>query len=235
MKRKLAREPREQLENRLGHRFTNRALLDQALTHGSAVAGNRQFGYERLEFLGDRILGAIVASLVFRSYPQESEGKLTLRQVDLVRNETIAAIARELEIERLVHLSPGEERRGANENESVLADVLEALIGAIYLDGDYKQARQFVERYWLKRMKAVHTPPQDAKSRLQEWLLGHNLTLPVYTVVSMTGPDHAPDITVEISHESGRRKRATGSSRRQAETAAAQQLLDELIYEAAQQ
>ncbi|HEV2264343.1 MAG TPA: ribonuclease III, partial [Stellaceae bacterium] len=160
----------ERLEAALDYRFEKPTLLIEALTHPSApqrsAAARR--GYERLEFLGDRVLDLIVAQLLWQRFPDDDEGALTRRQVALVRRETLAAVAREIGLGDFVIVSSGEGAAGVRENTSVLSDVCEALIAALYLDGGIASAQRFVERYWARHLGATH-PPRDPKTALQEW------------------------------------------------------------------
>ena len=216
---------REALEALTGHEFGNPGLLEQAITHRSA-AGVGRHGYERLEFLGDRVLGMAVAWMVFRSFPDEAEGKLSMRLVELVRKETLADVARHLGLGDHIVMSRGEAQGGTRDSDTVLADVVEALIGALYLDGGVDTAFAFVERHWTERMTAHRKPPRDAKTRLQEWALARGYALPSYAMVDKVGPAHAPTITVEAVVEGLGTVSVEGPSRRVAEQEAAGQLLD---------
>lgn len=230
----------------LYYHFDRPELLREALTHPSALPplgrqGRRRSrssaggaiprNYERLEFLGDRVLGLVVADLLWRRFDSETEGPLTRRHGELVRRDTLAAIAREIDLDRFVHLSPAEAASGRARSPSVLADVLEAVIAAIYLDGGFMAAVAFVERLWGPRVAAMKKPPRDPKTLLQEWAQGRGLPLPVYRLAAATGPDHAREFTVAVALAGGE---ATGiaSSKRAAETAAAAALLDRLELKA---
>jgi len=164
----------------LGHRFEHVELLQEALTHPSARArrGGPKRGYERLEFLGDRVLGLIIAELLWRRFPDEAEGALTRRHTSLVRRETLTGIAKEIGLGTHILLSAGEEAAGARANPSVLADVCEAVIAAIYLDGGLAAASSFVERAWEQRLTKLGAPPRDPKTALQEWAQARGRALP---------------------------------------------------------
>jgi ribonuclease-3 len=220
---------RDTLEASLGHRFERPELLDQALTHSSAshLAAARQGGgrsYERLEFLGDRILGLIIAEMLLVAYPDEAEGALARRHAELVRKETLAAVAGEIDLAQYVRL-PLIEEPAARRNPSLLADVCEAVIAALYLDGGFAIARDFIVRHWTARMAAALAPPKDAKTALQEWAQGRGRKLPAYRLLKAEGPSHHPVFTVSVEVEGLAEQTATGASKRQAEATAAALLL----------
>jgi ribonuclease-3 len=224
--RAAARQPssQEALAQKLGHRFQNATLLRQALTHPSA-AGPGAPSYERLEFLGDRVVGLIIADLLFQRFPGEAEGALARRHAALVRRETLAEVAETLALGDHVIFARGEREAGTGDNPAILADAMEAVIGALYLDGGLAAARGFVVPFWTPLMEADGTPPQDAKTALQEWAQGRGLPLPTYREVDRQGPDHAPRFTVEAAVEGEAPARGRGSSKRLAEQAAAEDLL----------
>lgn len=223
MIRDAAEAAREKLAETLGHRFAKPNLLLEALTHPSAGRrrGISKRGYERLEFLGDRVLGLIVAELLWRRFPDEAEGVLTRRQTDLVRRETLAEIAVALGLGPCLLVSPGEDAAGVRENPSVLADVCEAIIAALYLDGGLDAASGFVARWWESRLSAAGAPPRDPKTALQEWAQARGLPLPAYRTVATEGPAHRRQFTVTVDVQGLPPATATGSSKRAAETAAA--------------
>ncbi|MFQ5783452.1 MAG: ribonuclease III [Alphaproteobacteria bacterium] len=210
----------------LDHRFTCPTLLAEALIHPSAQL--RGASYERLEFLGDRVLGLVVAEMLYAAFPAEAEGALAKRFTALVRRETLTRIAADLDLGAFLRLSRGEEESGGRANPAVLADALEAVIGALFLDGGFAAAETFVRRHWSAPMAATDRPPEDAKSRLQEWAQGHGLALPVYTTVSSRGPSHSPTFEVEVRVEDQPPARATGATKRAAEQAAAAGLLAQM-------
>ncbi len=211
------------LQDMLGHRFSTVDLLIEALTHPSAVRrrGISRRGYERLEFLGDRVLGLIVAELLWRRFPAEAEGELTRRHTHLVRRDALAEVARAVNLGSRLIVSPGEDAAGLRENSSVLADVCEAVIAALYLDGGLPAARHFVERRWEARLAALSEPPRDPKTTLQEWVQARGLPLPAYRTVAAEGPSHRRRFTVTVNIEGLDRATASGPSKRAAETAAA--------------
>jgi ribonuclease-3 len=206
------------------HEFRNRSLLREALTHGSA-ANRKVPNYERLEFLGDRVLSLVVAEMLFRAFPEEDEGQLARRYASLVRQESLAEVARQIGLGKYLVLSRGEDDSGGRQNQSLLADVCEAVIAALYLDAGLKIAAGFIERYWSPMMARAVRPPTDAKTALQEWLQGRGEPLPAYRIVERTGPDHAPSFTIEVSAGAANRAIGCGPSRRIAEQQAAAALL----------
>lgn len=219
----------------LGHRFADPQLLAEALTHPSAHARRGpRLSYERLEFLGDRVLGLVVAELLWRRFPEEAEGELTRRHTGLVRRESLVAVAQALGLGAFVILSPGEAQAGARDNPSVLADTCEAVIAALYLDGGLEAARGFVHRCWEPLLQTAVEPPRDPKTALQEWAQGRGRGLPVYETVGVAGPAHKRVFTVSARVEGAEPATASGSSKRAAETAAAAELMTRLIAERTQ-
>lgn len=217
-------EPIGELIERLGHRFARPGLVRTALTHASTGDAS----YERLEFLGDRVLGLIVADLLMAHFPDEAEGALARRHAALVRRETLAAVGRQLGLAAHLRLARGEAEGGGRDNPAILADVCEALIAALYLDGGLEAARRFVEPLWRPLLESADRPPQDAKTALQEWAQARSRPLPAYEVVERSGPDHDPLFTVRVSVEDEAPETATGRSKRLAEQAAAERLLERL-------
>src|SRR6202046_675320 len=222
---------RAALEAALGHRFDRTDLLDQALTHSSVnpQRSQRRGGgsYERLEFLGDRVLGLVLAEMLLKAYPDEAEGALARRHAELVRKETLASVAGEVHLAQHVRL-PAIEERDARSNPNLLADVCEAVIAALYLDGGFEVARGFINRHWQARMAAALAPPKDAKTALQEWAQGLGKKLPAYRLVKSEGPPHQPVFTVAVEVEGIEAVAASGASKRQAEAAAATLLLQQI-------
>jgi ribonuclease III len=225
----------------LGYDFTRPTLLTEALTHPSALSaahkGMAQKGrqqarrgrprdYERLEFLGDRVLGLVVADLLWRRFDAEPEGPLTRRHAQLVRRGTLASVAVEIGLDGMIQLSPAEAASGGARSPAILADVVEAVIAAIYLDGGFDAAFAFVERWWGPRLAKMGRPPRDPKTLLQEWAQGSGLPLPEYRVVGTSGPDHALQFTIAVRVTGHDEASATASSKRAAETAAAAALLE---------
>ena len=207
----------------LDHDFARKDLLVEALTHSSVKAGQRCF--ERLEFLGDRVLGLVVADMLLEAFPNEEEGPLAKRFAALVSRKSLAGIADRLDIGELVHLSKGEADSGGRENPSLLADALEALLGALYLDAGLAPADVFIRRHWGDRMMAADSPPEDSKTRLQEWAQAAGHALPAYTTTGEEGSAHDPVFEVEVSVANHPPARGQGGSKRVAEQAAAGAML----------
>ncbi|TAK82310.1 MAG: ribonuclease III [Betaproteobacteria bacterium] len=215
------------LEKRLGHRFANPRLLEQALTHRSCGADN----YERLEFLGDGVLGCAVADELYGRFPQLSEGKLTRLRASLVREEALAEVAGTLGIAELLRLGEGELAAGPQPRPSILADALEAVIGAVFLDGGYEAARKAVLAAFGPLIDQLdpERPAKDAKTRLQEILQAQHRRLPDYRVVSVRGEAHRQSFEVEcLVQELGLTSTGTGTSRQRAEQQAAKAMLEKL-------
>jgi len=212
------------IESALGHRPIDPALFRRALTHSSVGADN----YERLEFLGDRVLGLVIATWLFRLLPDEPEGKLSRRINALVSRETCAEVARTIGLGP--HLRLGKQARddGAADSDNVLGDVLEALIGALFVEGGFAAAEAFVRRVWGARIDAGGRAPQHPKSALQEWAAAKNFKPPVYAITGRTGPHHSPKFTVTVSIGGAGEASADGSSKQEAEKAAATKLLESL-------
>ena len=212
------------IEALLGYRFTQKRLLEEALTHpGCAQTSNGlPFNYQRLEFLGDAVLGMVVAEIVYSLYPKENEGSLAKRHAALVRRESLVLVAQEIGIAAYMVL--GDE--SGRSNASNLEDACEAIIGAMYLDGGMEPVRAFIRKHWLPLAELVQTAPKDAKTTLQEWAQGRGLPLPVYKVSEVSGPAHSPEFTVEaIVETKGGTAMARSSSKKQAEQLAAAGLL----------
>lgn len=212
------------LEARIGHRFTDKGLLRRALTHVSS-ASSRGISYERLEFLGDRVLGLGVAHMLIGAYGQESEGLLSRRLAALVRKETCAEVAREWDVGPLIRLGEGEAMSGGREKNAILGDICEAIIGAVFLDGGAEAAERLVRAAFRDRMVTPGRNLQDAKTMLQEWAQGRRLPAPSYRLSGRSGPDHAPAFVVTVDVEGFPGARGAGASKRAAEQDAAQAFL----------
>ncbi|WP_202801856.1 ribonuclease III [Rhodovulum sp. PH10] len=227
---------RRDLEDRLGYVFTDKTLLDVALTHISALSGKaRVESYQRLEFLGDHVLGLIVSDMLFREFPSAEEGELSRRLADLVRRETCADVARTLDIGVAIRLGVSEANAGGRRRTAILADVCEAVIGAVFVDGGYPAACAFIERLWTERMRAPKRPLRDAKTVLQEWAQGRGLPTPTYREVARSGPDHDPEFRVVVELPDLESAEGIGRSKRAAEQAAAAAFLGREGVEAAKQ
>jgi ribonuclease-3 len=217
-------DPRH-LEETLGHAFGNKDLLIRALTHASATnGGDAGNTYQRLEFLGDRVLGLVVADVLVERFPDAPEGELSRRLARLVSRETCAEVAGEMQLAKYLKVGGGPRGRSPA-TPGVLADVCEAVIAAIYRDGGLSAARRTVERYWLPRIESMSGPLRDAKTALQEWAHTRGAETPAYTEVSRSGPDHAPEFEVEVSVGQMLPGRGRGRSKREAEQQAAAAVL----------
>lgn len=210
----------------LGYEFNNPELLEEALTHPSAGGPDRS--YERLEFLGDRVLGLAVADLLMAHFPHESEGDLARRLAALVTQEPLVEVARKLDLGRHLILAKAEEDMGGRKNPAILGDCCEAVIGALYLDGGFPAARDFVAKHWTALIEAAVTPPQDPKTALQEWAQAMKKPLPKYRVLAMEGPPHEPVFRIEVAVEGFPPVASSGPTKRAAERAAAEELLRRL-------
>jgi ribonuclease-3 len=215
-----------QFEERLGHHFRDQRLLERALTHASAVGDGRITEHnERLEFLGDRVLGLVAAEYVYAAAEDAPEGTLARALNRLVRKETCAQVAQRLEMGRVLVMARGEDRAGGREKPGILADACEAVLGAVHLDGGLQPVRQIFAQHWPKDDTELSTGVKDAKSMLQEWVQGRGHPPPVYEVVDQTGPDHRPEFTVEVRVEGLASEKAQAGSKREAEQAAAEAML----------
>ena len=213
------------LEAQLDYRFKDISLAERALTHLSATstasAANRLDSYQRLEFLGDRVLGLVVADMLYAAHSEAGEGELSIRLAALVRREACAEVAAQWGVGPHLRLGVGEAQAGGREKTAILADACESLIGAVFLDGGFNPARALIEKAWAPRMRAIAAPERDAKTALQEWAQARALAAPAYDEVERSGPDHAPKFTVQVSIEGFASEMGTASSKRAAEQAAA--------------
>jgi len=211
------------IEERIGHKFADANLLVTAMTHVSALKPSRKRGesYQRLEFLGDHVLGLIVSDMLYRSFPNADEGEMSKRLADLVRKESCADVAKSLGLADDIKLGAVGAGAGVRLRKSVLGDICEAVIGAVYLDGGFQAASEFVERNWTERMKKPRQPLRDPKTVLQEWAQGKGLPTPVYREVERTGPHHDPQFRVAVDLPGLAPAEGVGGSKRAAEKVAA--------------
>mgnify|MGYP001052880827 FL=1 len=223
---KIAREL-EAFCDRLGHHFAQPELITRALTHSSLSSATRPDN-QRLEFLGDRILGLVMAEAVLAQDNDASEGQLAPRFNALVRKETCAEVARELDLGAVLRLGKSETATGGRRKTALLGDALEAVIAAVYLDGGFEAARAMVLRLWGARVAGVAEDARDAKTALQEWAQARGMPPPAYRELSREGPDHAPVFRVEARLADNQAAEAEGRVKRQAEQAAAKALLERL-------
>lgn len=212
------------LSVRLGYQFTNPEFLVRSVTHSSMVSPHRDDN-QRLEFLGDRVLGLVMAEALLKADPSAPEGLLAPRYNALVRRETCADVARQIDLGVVLKLGRSEMKSGGRRKEALLADAMEAVIAAVYMDGGYDAARKVILAQWGKRIHNVASDARDAKTALQEWAQARGEVPPQYVEVDRTGPDHQPVFTIEARLASGPAQQATAGSKRQAEQAAAAALL----------
>ncbi|WP_372624710.1 ribonuclease III [Falsiroseomonas sp.] len=222
-------DPVAALAARLPHAFSRPEFLLHALTHRSAADPRRQMldSNERLEFIGDRVLALVMAEWLAERFPDEREGDLGKRLAVLVAQQSLATVAESLGVATALRILNAEERSGVRNRASVLADAVEALLGALYLDGGLDPARELVRREWAPLLEASARPPVSPKTRLQEWTLGRGLGLPEYVLVSTSGPSHQPVFVVRVL-AAGQDAEGTGENKRAAEQAAAARLLEGL-------
>jgi ribonuclease III len=215
------------LEARIGYSFNDRSLVEHALTHVSALKGPRNpaRGYQRLEFLGDHVLGLVISDMLFRAFPRANEGELSRRLAELVRKETCADIARAIDLGAAIKVGASEAQGGGRRRTTILADVCEALIASVFLDGGYAAAADFIERFWRERMLVPVRPLRDAKTLLQEWAQARGLPTPAYREITRTGPHHSPEFRVVVALPDREPAEGMGASKRAAEQAAAAAML----------
>jgi ribonuclease-3 len=210
----------EILCEKIGYTFINQNYLIEALTHPSVLNIRRKSDFERLEFLGDRVLGLVMADLLFKTFPKEKEGDLAKRQAALVRREACLQVARTIHLIDVLEVVAGD----VTPHSAVLGDAVEALIGAIYLDGGITAAQTFIHKFWANQLEESIRPPKDGKTALQEWSQARSLGIPEYQFIHSSGPAHAPEFIIRVvvgPHQA----EGTGPSKRQAEQIAANNLL----------
>ncbi len=217
--------PLFELEQRIGYRFKNSGYMEQALTHSSksGTANN-----ERIEFLGDRVLNLVMAHTLYEQFPADPEGSLAKRHSALVQGPMLAAVAITINLGDFMNLSEAERTSGGAENENILSDGMEALLGAVFLDGGLEPARDVIIRLWDKYILTHTDVQQDPKTELQEWVQARGLPLPAYEITGKSGPDHSPRFEIELSVQGYAPVSADGPSRRHAEKDAARKMLAQL-------
>jgi ribonuclease-3 len=215
------------LETRIGYAFKDRALIERALTHASYGDGRKRTGsYERLEFLGDRVLGLLAAEALFRIFDKAQEGGLAPRLNSLVRKEACADVARAVRLGEALRMARSEYQAGGRDKTSILGDACEALMAALYLDGGYPAAEDFFKAQWSDKLEALTANPKDPKSALQEWAARAGHGAPVYRLTERGGPDHRPIFTVSVEVGQLDAAEGEGGSKQAAERAAAQALME---------
>jgi ribonuclease-3 len=208
------------LEARIGHSFANGALIAAALTHMSAAAESKRETYQRLEFLGDRVLGLVVAQMLYEAFPGADEGELSRRLADLVRKESCAEVALAWGVQGFLRLGESE-KIGGPANMAILGDVCESIIGAVFIDAGYVKAKDVVTGAFEALMRSPRRPLRDPKTALQEWAQARGLPVPIYREIERSGPDHAPEFTVCVEIAGFAEARAKGLAKRLAEQGAA--------------
>ena len=219
--------PQEGLCESLGHRFVRPETLTEALSHPSLPQpkGQKRPAYDRLEFLGDRVLGVVIADDLLRRYGDADVGELAPRYNALVRQEALVKVATEIALAGFIRMSPTEEANGGRAKATILADCCEAVIGALFVDGGLEAAARFIHRHWDAMADAMADAPRDAKTALQEWAQARAMAPPTYAIVEQEGPPHETTFTVTVTLDGQKPKSATGRSRRAAEQAAARAML----------
>jgi len=219
-----------ELETALDYTFSSPQLLSLALTHSSLAKNRseRDQTNQRLEFLGDRVLGLVIAGMIYEAFPDEEEGAMARRHTALVRKEALARVALELSLGGYILMAPSEEDSGGRDNDALLADTCEAIIAALFMDGGLGTAEAFIRRHWTPLMSQDLTPPKDAKTTLQEYVQSKGMNLPSYREALREGPPHDPIFTIEVTIDNGETASGTGRSKRQAEQVAATTMLAHL-------
>ncbi len=209
----------------LGYAFKDASLLREALTHPSLEGGKQ---YQRLEFVGDRVVGLVIAEWLFEKYPDADEGGMASRHTNMVRKETLAEVALVMKLSNFIHMAKSTEDNGGREKPTILADVCEAVIGAVSQDGGYEAARTLVRRFWKHYISQEAIGKRDAKTRLQEWVQARHMPTPKYVVIDRTGPAHEPFFTIEARVKDMEPRIGKGHSKREAEQDAASRVLNRL-------
>lgn len=216
----------QDLEFKIDYTFNNKELFQTAFIHSSCTG---EKSYERMEFLGDSVLGLVIADFLYRNFPNETEGDLAKRLSHLVRGETLVKVAEEIGLPKYMQLSESEENTGGRAKKGNIEDICEALIGAIYLDGGFNVAKEFILKYWKGKALKMEKIPQDPKSELQEIAQSRGMGLPVYETIAKEGMDHEPIFTVRVQIDSGEFAIAKGTSKKVAMKEAAKILVAELV------
>ena len=215
----------KQLQDVIVYQFKDVHWLERALTHSST---NDDYNYQRLEFLGDRVLGLVIADALFTEFKEENEGGLAKRHTALVQGLTCTLIGQSINLGDYIIFSESERLSGGNSNENIIGDVMESVLGAVYIDGGYKAVQKIILTLWGDNIKTLKKAPQDPKTELQEWVQARDFDLPDYKIVDRTGPDHAPVFTIELHVKNQTTIIAQGASRRQTEKEAARLMLKQI-------
>lgn len=214
------------LQDKIGYRFKRADLLQLALTHSSR---DNEDNNERIEFLGDRVLNLVMAQALYETFPDESEGNLAKRHSALVQGRMLAVIGSSIDLGRFIILSESERHSGGAENENIVSDAMEALLGAVFLDGGLESAQKIITTLWGDNIRNLTEAHQDPKTELQEWVQARGLVLPEYEIIDKSGPDHAPLFVIEVRVEGFDPIQAEGASRRQGEKVAAGLMLRKVL------
>lgn len=227
MNNKISKDQLEELERRIGYGFSSLQYLSRALTHASAAIHTKDgHQYERLEFLGDRVLGLVVSELLFETFPEAAEGELSLRLNALVNGKTCALVADQISLHEFIRTGSDLKHLTSKRMQGVRADVVEAVIAAVYLDGGLKAASKVVRKLWGDRLFLADAARRDSKTALQEWAHSNKCGTPTYQLVGQQGPDHDPVFTVKVVLENAEGSEGKGRSKRSAEQNAAQSVLE---------
>ncbi|MEQ9115391.1 MAG: ribonuclease III [Rickettsiales bacterium] len=218
------------LENIINYKFKNKSLLTEALTHPSLSCSNTR-NYERLEFLGDSVLSLVLTEILMNKFPESNEGDLAKKRSYLVKGESLADIAKEIGLDKYIILSPTEERLGGRANKNILENVVESLLGAMYLDSNFDECKKFISKTWSTLISKVKITPIEPKTFVQEWAQNRGLPFPEYNVTNKTGNDHKPQFTVEIKIQGHLTTTGVGTSKKSAEKKAAQSFINQVINE----
>ena len=215
------------LFQKIKYNFKNIVFCVNALTHSSYNSKKNKQNYQRLEFLGDRVLGLIISEAIFKKFKNEEEGKLSKRFSNLVSKKALIEVSKEIELHNTINTSK-EYIDKIKITDSMLADSLEALIGAIYIDSNFEEVKKVVLNLWSKKLSSQEKPPVDAKSFLQEWCLSKKKKIPVYKILEKSGPDHKPTFLVELRIENFQKVKGEGSTKKKAEIDAAQKIIEKI-------
>lgn len=217
----------EEIEGLIGINFTDKSILIEAFTHPSLKCIHG-YSYQRLEFLGDAILGSVISDILYKKFLKDTEGDLSKKKISLVCGDTLAKITKRIGINKYIIMDDGEQKSGGEEKKSTLEDLIEALIGAIYLNSGFEIVKQFICKYWDYEIQNLTYTPRDPRSILQEWAQKNYTKLPVYQVIQKDGPDHNPQFTVSVEIEGLEKLFAVAKSKKSAEAIVADLMIKKL-------
>jgi len=219
----------EELEEKIGYSFNDKKILEEALTHSSYPYLGIQISYDRLELLGDAIVGLIISEALYKRFPNEPEGDLSKRKAALVCGHTLASISRDLSLGKFIKMGTGFKNSNGQDSDSILEDVFESIAAAIYLDGGFEKAKDFIICYLEPIIDKYVAPPQDPKTKLQEWLQSRGHPIPKYKTINQVGPSHSPIFTTEVSVKGFEPATSQGNSKKEAQRGAAINLYNQII------